>query len=126
MSKKRVYAFPNLITPNRPIEFNGDVCKGCNACIEVCQMDVFMPNPTKRKPPIVMYPDECWYCGSCVKECPLRDKGAIKMNWPLMQKMRWKDKKTGEHFRFGMRNPPPANFKPPVGGWDVKATKEKI
>jgi NAD-dependent dihydropyrimidine dehydrogenase PreA subunit len=125
MEKRRVYAVPNLVTPNKPIEFNEDVCMGCNLCVETCQMDVFIPNTAKRKPPIVMYPDECWQCGCCVKECPHRENGAIKMNWPLMLKMRWKDKETGEHFRYGMPNPPPANRRPPVGGWDIKVKKRQ-
>ena len=123
MSKNKVRAVANLVTPNKPIEFDEDVCIACNGCVEACQMDVFLPNPAKGRPPVVMYPDECWYCGCCVKECPLREKGAIKMNWPLMLKMRWKDKVTDEHFRFGMPNPPPSNPRPPVGGWDIKIEK---
>jgi NAD-dependent dihydropyrimidine dehydrogenase PreA subunit len=119
MRRRKAKAVPNLITPSKPIEIDKDVCIACNGCVEACQMDVFLPNPAKGRPPVVMYPDECWYCGCCVKECPLREKGAIKMNWPLMLKMRWKDKVTGEHFRFGMPNPPRPNPKPPVGGWDI-------
>ena len=104
----------NVITPNSPIEIDEKICNGCNICVEMCQMGVLVPNPEKGKPPIVLYPDECWYGGCCVKECPLREKGAIKLNWPLMQKMRWKRKETNEHFRFGMPNPPPPNLRPPV------------
>lgn len=125
MSEFRVYAFPNLVTPNRPIEFDENVCSACNICVEMCQMDVFIPNPDKGSPPIVLHPDECWQCGCCIQECPLGDKGAIKMNWPLMLKMRWKDKETGEHFRFGMPNPPLPNLKPPVGGWDARMRRPK-
>jgi NAD-dependent dihydropyrimidine dehydrogenase PreA subunit len=99
-----IYAVPNLTTPNKPVVFNADVCSGCNRCVEVCVSDVFMPSPEKGKPPVILYPDECYYCGCCVMECPLRDKGAIKLSWPLMQRVRWKRKATGEHFRIGMRN----------------------
>ncbi len=115
MSEEKVYAVPNLITPHKPIEINENVCNGCNVCVEHCQMGVLVPSTQKGKPPIVLYPDECWYCGCCVMECSRRHLGAIKMNWPLMLRMRWKDKKTGEHFRFGMSNPPPPNPRPPVG-----------
>jgi len=121
MRNEKVYAFPNLTTPSKPIEFDENICDGCNICVEHCQAGVLLPNPVKGKPPIVMYPDECWYSGCCVRECPKGRTGAIKMNWPLMLKMRWKDKKTGEHFRFGMpNNPLPQNLKPPVGGWRPK------
>jgi NAD-dependent dihydropyrimidine dehydrogenase PreA subunit len=61
-------------------------------------MDVFIPNPDKGKPPIILYADECWYGGSCVDFCPV--DGAIKLNHPLMQRVRYKRKATGEHFRI--------------------------
>jgi len=32
-------------------------------------MEVFIPNPEKGKPPIILYPEECWYGGCCVEEC---------------------------------------------------------
>jgi NAD-dependent dihydropyrimidine dehydrogenase PreA subunit len=97
MSGKRIYAIPNVPTPNRPVIFNGDICDGCNRCVEVCQMDVFIPNPEKGQHPVILYPEECWYCGSCVEHC--HNQGAIKLNHPLMQRVRWKRKDTGEHFR---------------------------
>lgn len=121
VSKEKVYMVQNVPTPEKPVEFDEEVCDGCNLCIEACMMDVLVPNPEKGKPPIVLYPDECWYAGSCVKECPKRDEGAIRFNWPVMLKMRWKRKETGEHFRVGMANPPAPNTRPPVGGWDAKA-----
>lgn len=96
-TKEKIYASPNIVTPNRPVIFNPDVCTGCNKCVEVCQMDVFIPNPENGKPPIVLYPDECWYAGCCVAECP--EPGAIKLNHPLQQRVRWKRKATGEYFR---------------------------
>ena len=117
MSKEKVYAVQNLSTPSRCITFDENICDGCNICIQHCQMDVLHPNPVKGKPPIVLYPDECWYGGCCVKECPKGREGAIRLNWPLMLTMRWKDKKTGEHFRYRMKNPPPPNPRLPSGGW---------
>jgi len=60
-------------------------------------MDLLIPRSEKGGPPIVLFPDECWYCGSCVLHCP--KKGAIALNLPLIQRVRWKGKKTGEHFR---------------------------
>ena len=121
MSQKKVYMVPNLVTPNKPVEFDEEVCNGCNLCVEQCRTDVLMPNPVKKKPPIVLYPDECWYCGCCVQHCPVWQKGAIKMVHPMSQRIGWKRKETGEHFRIGMKNPPPPNTKPPVGGWKAKA-----
>lgn len=111
---KKVYAIPNLVTPNKPVIFDANVCTGCNRCVEVCMSNVFIPNPEKGKPPIILYLDECYYGGSCVKECPLHDKGAIRLNWPLIQRVRWKRKETGEHFRLGMLKPPLPNTRPPV------------
>jgi len=67
----------------RPIIISDDICKGCNKCVDICPMDVFVPNPEKGKPPIVMYPEECWYDGVCVYECPLKEQGAIKIITPL-------------------------------------------
>jgi len=123
MPEKRVLAVGNLITPNKPLAFDEHVCNGCNRCVEACLMDILIPNPEKGKPPIILYPDECFYEGSCVMECPRRDKGAIKLNWPLVYKMRWKRKETGEHYRLGMSNPPPPNSRPPVGGWNATSAE---
>ena len=98
--KEKIYILPNVSTPNRPVIRNPDVCIGCNTCVDVCQVDVYVPNPKKGKPPITLHPDECWYCGCCVNECPLLDKGAIEFNWPLQQKGYFKRKDTGEIIRF--------------------------
>ena len=54
----------------RPILFDDSLCVGCNRCADVCQVDIFIPNPEKGKHPIVVYPGECYYCGSCVMACP--------------------------------------------------------
>jgi len=97
MAKETVYAIPNVPNPNRPVIFNPDLCNGCNTCTDICQSDVFIPNPEAGKPPIILYPEECWYCGYCVDLCPT--PGAIKFNHPLTQRVRWKRKETGEHFR---------------------------
>ena len=97
--KDKVYILPNIATPNRPVIRNPEVCNGCNTCVDVCQVDVHIPNPQKGKPPITLHPDECWYCGCCVNECPLLSAGAIKFNWPLQQRGFFKRKETGEIFR---------------------------
>lgn len=126
MTEKKVYVTSNLVTPNKPITHDEDVCVGCNTCVNQCRTDVMMPNPVKGKPPIVVYPDECWYCGTCVKQCPLfPDKTAIRMTHSLWQRgvIGWKRKETGEHFRIGMRNAPPPVERPPSGGWDAKTKK---
>lgn len=114
MKKPKTYAFPNKVTPNNPITIDPLICNGCNKCVQICPCDIYIPNQEKGKPPIVMYPDECWYCGSCLMECPRHERGANALNWPLMQRVRWKRKATGEHFRMGMPNPPAPNTKPPV------------
>ena len=97
MAQEKVYATPNEATPGGPVVFNTEICNGCDMCVEVCQVDVFIPNPVAGKPPIILYPDECWYCGCCVEDCPL--PGAITFNWPLMMRLHWKRKETGERFR---------------------------
>jgi NAD-dependent dihydropyrimidine dehydrogenase PreA subunit len=98
MAQKNVFILPNVATPSSPVIFNPEICKGCNRCIEVCQIDVYMPNPEKGKPPIILHPEECWYCGVCIEDCPY--PGAIKSNWPLQQRVHWKRKVTGERFRL--------------------------
>ena len=90
MRGKNVYAVYDPAAFN-PLTFDPDICNGCNKCIEVCQVDVLMPNPEKGKPPVILYPGECWYGGSCVEACPLQ--GAIKLNSPMMNRVHWKRKK---------------------------------
>ena len=71
----------------RPIVFDDSLCVGCNQCANVCQVDIFIPNPEKGKHPVVLYPGECYYCGSCVIACP--NKGAIKLRHPLMNQAKF-------------------------------------
>lgn len=110
----QVYMIPNPPTPNRAVDFNPEVCTGCNRCVEICRSDVLMPHPRKGEPPIVLYPDECWYCGCCVLEC--KHPGAITMLHPLNQSISviWRRKATGECFRLGMLDPPSPNTRPPA------------
>ncbi len=93
---QRVYAIPNITTPNRPVINDPDVCEGCNECVEVCPLDVFIPAPEKGAAPIILHPEECWYCGCCVNGCPT---GALKINWPIQQRGYWKRVATGQNFR---------------------------
>lgn len=97
MTDEEAYAVPNMPGPGRPVIFNSDRCNGCNKCVDICVMDILIPNPEKGKPPIILYPEECWYGGCCVVECPV--PGAITLSHPLMQRVHWKRKETGEHFR---------------------------
>jgi NAD-dependent dihydropyrimidine dehydrogenase PreA subunit len=109
------YQVNNPLTPCRAIRFDEELCTACNSCVEVCRCDVLVPNADPDRPPVLLYPDECWFCGCCVDHCPV--PGAISMEHPLSQRAGWKRKDTGEHFRIGMKNPPPPNNRPPSGGW---------
>src|SRR5512136_1165708 len=112
---RKAYMVPNPPTPNQAIDFDPEICNGCNRCVQICRSDVLMPNPRRGRPPVVLYPDECWYCGTCVQECPR--PGAITLVHPLNQSLpvAWKRKDTGERFRLGMSDPPPPNRRPPEG-----------
>lgn len=90
MAVKKVFAQPEAPAAN-PVIYDEEICIGCNRCIEACQVDIFLPNPVKGKPPIVQYPGECWYCGCCVMDCPCQ--GAIALRHPLMNQVHWERKK---------------------------------
>jgi NAD-dependent dihydropyrimidine dehydrogenase PreA subunit len=94
MPEDKVHALQNAPTPTQPVHFNKDRCNGCNHCIEVCPVDVYLPHPEKGQPPIILHPDECWYCGCCVNDCPR--PGSMTFNWPVQMKPYWKNKATGE------------------------------
>ena len=91
---EKIYAIPNVQTPNTPVIVDDAVCIGCNTCVQVCPIDVFIPNPVKGRSPIILHPEECWYCGCCYTDCPT--PGAIRFNYPLALKPRWRNKATGE------------------------------
>lgn len=91
--EQKCHAFPNKPTPSMPVVFDETKCIGCNRCVNICTTDVMLPNPEKGKPPIIMYPEECYYDGCCVEECP---SGAIKLRHPLMSRVHYKNKETGE------------------------------
>lgn len=114
MSEKKVYMIQNRVTPNKPLIIDPEGCIGCNLCVEACPNDILLPNQKRKQVPIIVYPDECWYCGCCVMECPLKDKNVIVVNWPMMQRVRWKRKETGEHYRIGMARPLPPNTRSPI------------
>ena len=85
----------------------GTTCPCCNTQLLVeigaeideivCQVDVLIPNPQKGLPPLVLFPEECWYGGCCEGVC--QRMGAMQLHLPLTQRVRWKRKETGEHFR---------------------------
>ncbi len=79
-----------------PVNFDPDLCIGCNLCVDVCQVDIMLPNPTQGSAPLVFYPEECWYDGSCVAACPI--PGAITLNPMEKDSVRFLRKETGEEF----------------------------
>ena len=113
---------PNPLMPNQAVIIDEQLCKGCNKCVEVCHSGVLVKNPDKGGVPVVLYPDECWFCGCCVAHCP--EAGAMRVEFPLFQRIGWKRKDTGEYFRIGMKDPPPPNTRPPVGGDSGQITRE--
>ena len=78
------------VPASRPVVFDETRCTGCNKCVNICQVDVFIPGSIKGSPPVVLYPGECWYCGSCVVICPV--EGAIQLRHPLMNRVHWIEK----------------------------------
>lgn len=89
MSDKLNIQYPEM-PASKPIIFNSEKCTGCNSCVEICQVDIFLPNSVPGKPPVLMYPGECWYCGCCVVVCPA--EGAITLRHPLMNQVNWVEK----------------------------------
>ncbi|MBQ8093641.1 MAG: 4Fe-4S binding protein [Clostridia bacterium] len=71
----------------RPIQFDAGLCIGCNRCVNICQVDIMIPNPEKGRPPVVLYPGECYYCGCCVMVCPREN--AIRLEHPIMNQARF-------------------------------------
>jgi NAD-dependent dihydropyrimidine dehydrogenase PreA subunit len=89
MKEKNIPVQGESVSPS-PLTFDAKLCNGCNLCVEVCQVDILIPNPEKGCPPNVLYPGECWYGGSCVDICPI--PGAIKLHTPKMNQVDWKPK----------------------------------
>jgi NAD-dependent dihydropyrimidine dehydrogenase PreA subunit len=89
MSQKSQYYFPEMPAAN-PVIIDSEKCTGCNRCVDICQVDIFIPADTRGEPPVVLFPGECWYCGCCVVECP--SEGAIKLRHPLMNRVHWVEK----------------------------------
>lgn len=65
-----------------------ELCIGCDRCVNVCPVDLFLPTPERGGMPLILYPGECWYEGSCVDVCPV--PGAIKLNRPPAMRVNWK------------------------------------
>ena len=95
MSGDRADYLPNGKAPS-PVTFDRDLCIGCDLCMEVCQVDIMLPNPEEGAPPLIAYPTECWYDGSCVAACPV--PGAIVLNRQAKDEVHFKRKETGEDF----------------------------
>jgi NAD-dependent dihydropyrimidine dehydrogenase PreA subunit len=71
-----------------PITIYPELCIGCDRCVNVCPVDLFLPTPERGAVPLVLYPGECWYEGSCVDVCPV--PGAITLNRPPAMRVNWK------------------------------------
>jgi NAD-dependent dihydropyrimidine dehydrogenase PreA subunit len=71
-----------------PVTIFPEPCTGCNRCVNVCPVDLFLPNPQRGGPPLVVFPGECWFEGSCVDICP--EPGAIVLNRPFVSRVNWK------------------------------------
>jgi NAD-dependent dihydropyrimidine dehydrogenase PreA subunit len=79
-----------------PLFFDTELCIGCNICVDVCQVDIMLPNPEIGLPPLVPFPEECWYDGSCVASCPV--PGAIVLIGMPKDRVHFLRKETGEDF----------------------------
>ena len=79
MPRNEIYALPNIVSPANPVIYHPEVCNGCNRCVDVCVMDVFVENKERGKPPNVAYPEECWFDGCCVEMCPQKDALKVQL-----------------------------------------------
>lgn len=60
----RVCPTPALTTLNNPgVQFNADLCIGCQNCVNACPFGAIYWNNEQAKPQV------CNYCGYCVKYC---------------------------------------------------------
>ncbi len=105
MENIKAILIPNPVLPNHVVKIDPNKCIACYQCAKSCRCNVLMENFTPGQPPILVYPEECWHCAVCTEHCPT---GAIQFEHPINQKITWKCKDTGELFRIGMKNPPPA------------------
>ena len=95
MNKRTAHVLPGDRT-FFPVVIDPENCNGCNRCVEVCQVDVFAPNPTPGEPPLVLFPQECWQEGSCVEVCPR--VGAIRWKRLPVHRVRCRRKASEEDF----------------------------
>jgi len=121
MGRRKTKAVPNLITPASRLKLMKMFAKDATLVLKPVRWMCSCRIPQKGTR-LLSCTDECWYCGCCVKDCPLREKGAIKMNWPLMLKMRWKDKERESISGLGC---PTTTFKSQAssGRWDIIVEK---
>jgi NAD-dependent dihydropyrimidine dehydrogenase PreA subunit len=86
----KLYVVPEHAIIDDPVTIYPVPCTGCNRCVNVCPVDLFLPNPERGGPPLVVFPGECWFEGSCVDICP--EPGAIVLNRPFVSRVNWKPK----------------------------------
>jgi NAD-dependent dihydropyrimidine dehydrogenase PreA subunit len=79
-----------------PLSFDPEFCIACDECVDVCQVDIMIPNPEAGLPPLVVFPGECWYDGSCVDACPV--PGAISLNRMGRNIVHCRRRETGQDF----------------------------
>ena len=111
--ENKAYLVPNAIAPGMTVTIDSKKCTGFILCTKKCRMQTILPNPARGEPPVVIYPDECWFCGLCVEAC---QNDAIRLHYPINQRLFFKRKTTGEVFRIdGSEVPAQSYFEPPVG-----------
>jgi NAD-dependent dihydropyrimidine dehydrogenase PreA subunit len=49
------------------LEFDGELCRGCGTCTEVCPHEVFIMKENKAA---IRDRDDCMECGACARNCP--------------------------------------------------------